>query len=254
MGRFYWAQIRNLGHPFKDSDVGDLLTCAPHFCWFLCDMAATRIKICGITRPEDALAVAASGADALGLIFYSPSPRAVTVDQAVAITEVLPPFLSVVALFVDEPIANIKRILANVPIGLIQFHGEETPEFCQQFGRPWIKALRVQPGLDIVDACRKYYRARGMLLDSFQAGVPGGTGKAFDWDLAPVNLSLPIVLAGGLDADNVGDAIGTLHPAAVDVSGGVERSPGIKDADKIHRFIAAVRAADQKVEGVVHGD
>ncbi len=217
-------------------------------------MTATRIKICGITRPEDALAVAASGADALGLVFYSRSPRAVTVEQAVAITEVLPPFLSVVALFVDEPIANIKRILSTVPIGLIQFHGTESPEFCQQFGRPWIKALRVQPGLDIADACRKYHRASGVLLDSFQAGVPGGTGKTFDWDLAPVNLPLPVVLAGGLDAANVGEAIRTLHPAAVDVSGGVERSPGIKDAEKIHRFIAAVRAAEQKMDGVVHVD
>lgn len=207
-------------------------------------MAATRIKICGITRPEDARAVAASGADAIGLVFYSASPRAVTVDQAVAITAVVPPFVTVVALFVDEPVASIERILESVPIDLIQFHGEESPEFCQQFGRPWLKALRVQPGIDIADACRKYHRARAVLLDSFKAGVPGGTGQAFDWELTPANLPLPVVLAGGLHPDNVGDAIRALHPAAVDVSGGVESAPGIKDAEKIHRFIAAVRAAE----------
>jgi phosphoribosylanthranilate isomerase len=254
MGRFYSAQIRNLAPSCKDSVAGDLLSCAPDFCRFLGDMVATRIKICGITRQEDALAVAASGADALGLVFYGASPRAVTVDQAAAIAGVVPPFVSIVALFVDEPIASIERILETVPIDLIQFHGDESPEFCQQFGRPWIKALRVKPGLDIADACRKYHRARGVLLDSWQAGVPGGTGQSFDWDLAPDNLTLPIVLAGGLHSQNVGDAIRTLHPAAVDVSGGVERSPGIKDADKIHHFIAAVRAAEHKVDGVVHVD
>lgn len=211
-------------------------------------MMATRIKICGITRQEDALAVAVSGADALGLVFYSASPRAVTVDQAFGIAAVVPPFLSIVALFVDEPIASIERILDAVPIDLIQFHGDESPEFCQQFGRPWIKALRVKPGLDIADACRRYHRARGVLLDSWQAGMPGGTGKTFDWDLAPGNLPLPTVLAGGLHEGNVGDAIESLHPAAVDVSGGVEHSPGIKDAHKIQRFVAAVRAADRKVD------
>ena len=216
-------------------------------------MAATRIKICGITRPEDALAVAASGADALGLVFWGASPRAVSIEQAVAIVDVVPPFLSVVALFVDEPPASIERILSTVPIDLIQFHGDESPEFCQQFGRPWIKALRVKPGLDIAASCRKYRGARGVLLDSWKEGVPGGTGKTFDWSLAPGELSLPTILAGGLHAGNVGEAISTLLPAAVDVSGGVESSPGIKDADKIEQFVAAVRAV-QHVDGVVHVD
>lgn len=219
-------------------------------------MVATRIKICGITRQEDALAVAASRADALGLVFYDPSPRAVTVEQAAEIASVVPPFMTIVALFVDEPIASIERILDTVAIGLIQFHGNESPEFCQQFGRPWIKALRVRPGLDLTEESWKYHGARGVLLDSWQTGVPGGTGKTFDWALAPGNLPLPTILAGGLHEGNVGDAINRLHPAAVDVSGGVEHSPGIKDADKIQRFVAAVRAADRKLDldGVGHVD
>lgn len=217
-------------------------------------MASTRIKICGITRKEDALAVVDSGADALGLVFYAASPRAVTIEQAAAIAAVVPPFVSVVALFVDEPMGSIERILDAVPIDLIQFHGDESPEFCQQFGRPWIKALRVKPGLDIADVGHRYRRARGLLLDSWQEGVPGGTGKPFDWQLALVDMPLPVVLAGGLHEENVGEAIRILKPAAVDVSGGVESSPGIKDTRKIHRFIAAVRAAEQQVDGVEHVD
>ncbi len=217
-------------------------------------MAATRVKICGITRSEDALAVAASGADALGLVFYGASPRSVSIGQAQAIAEVVPPFLSIVALFVDEPLANIKRILAAVPIDLIQFHGDESPQFCAQFERPWIKALRVKPGLDIAARYRAYRGARAVLLDSWQAGVPGGTGTTFDWTLAPGDLPLPTILAGGLHEGNVGDAIRTLYPAAVDVSGGVEKSPGVKDADKIHRFVAAVRAAENRLDGVAHVD
>jgi phosphoribosylanthranilate isomerase len=215
-------------------------------------MASTRIKICGITRLEDARAVTASGADAIGLVFYADSPRAVTTDQAADIVAVVPPFVSVVALFVNEPVASIKRILGKVPIDLIQFHGDESPEFCQQFDRPWIKALRVRPGLDIASACRQYRRARGVLLDSWHEGVPGGTGQAFDWNLAPGNLSLPVVLAGGLHEGNVGDAIRALRPAAVDVSGGVESAPGVKDAHRIQRFIAAVRVADQQLDGLAN--
>lgn len=208
-------------------------------------MATTRIKICGITREEDALAVVDSGADAIGLVFYSASPRAVTVDRAAALAAVIPPFVSVVALFVDEPAESIERILHSVPIDLIQFHGDESAEFCRQFNRPWIKALRVRPSVDIAQECRNYQGARGVLLDSWQPGVPGGTGTSFDWQLPPAHLPLPIVLAGGLHEHNVGDAIRTLRPAAVDVSGGVESSPGIKDAGRIQRFIAAVRAVGQ---------
>ncbi len=212
-------------------------------------MTQTRIKICGITRPEDASLAVACGADAIGLVFYAKSPRAVTVEQAQRIVQVVPPFVSVVALFVNELADQIDRILQSVQIDLIQFHGDEPPEFCEQFGRPWVKALRVRPGLDIQGLCHTYQGARGLLLDSWQEGVPGGTGKVFDWQLAPRNLTLPVVLAGGLDADNVSAAIESLQPAAVDISGGVEQSPGIKDADKIRRFIAAVHAADQQLDG-----
>lgn len=188
---------------------------------------------------------AASGADAIGLVFYAGSPRAVGLEQAAEIAAAVPPFVTVVALFVDEPVELVERTLQHVPVDLIQFHGEETPAFCRQFARPWVKALRVRPGLDIRTACEQYGGARGVLLDSWQQGVPGGTGRTFDWALAPQDLPLPVVLAGGLNAGNVGAAIARLRPAAVDVSGGVESAPGIKDRTKIARFVAAVRAVDR---------
>jgi len=213
-------------------------------------MMHTRIKICGITRPGDAQAAVAHGADAIGLVFYGKSPRAVTVEQAQRIVAVVPPFVSVVALFVDELADEITRILDSVQIDLIQFHGDEAPAFCQQFGRPWVKALRVRPDTNLEEACHTYQNARGVLLDSWQEGVPGGTGRVFDWQLASRELPLPVVLAGGLHADNVGSAIARVQPAAVDVSGGVEQSPGIKDAGKIRRFVAAVRAADLQLDGL----
>ncbi len=212
-------------------------------------MIHTRIKICGITSPGDAQAVVASGADAIGLVFYADSPRAVTVEQAQGIVAVVPPFVSVVALFVDETADAITRILDTVQVDLIQFHGDETAEYCRQFGRPWVKALRVRPGLNLEAACRNYRGARGVLLDSWQEGVPGGTGRVFDWQLASTELSLPVVLAGGLHAENVGTAIARVRPAAVDVSGGVEHSPGIKNSEEIRRFVAAVRVADQQLDG-----
>ena len=217
----------------------------PYFLQALGKMASTRIKICGMTRPEDARTATDCGADAIGMIFYAGSARAVTVEQAVEVAAVVPPFVTIVALFVNEPAASIERILGSVPIDLIQFHGDESPEFCQQFGRPWIKALRVKPGLDIVAECEKFSAARAVLLDSWKEGEPGGTGTSFDWQSATDELPLSLVLAGGLHEGNVGDAIGVLHPAAVDVCSGVELSPGIKDALKIQRFIEAVRRADQ---------
>jgi len=213
-------------------------------------MNHTRIKICGITRPEDAQAAVANGVDAIGLVFYGKSPRAVTVEQAQRIVAVVPPFVSVVALFVDELADEITRILGSVQIDLIQFHGDEEPEFCRQFERSWVKALRVRPETNLEEACHTYQGARGVLLDSWQEGVPGGTGRVFDWQLASRELPLPVVLAGGLYADNVGSAIARVQPAAVDVSGGVEHSPGIKDAGKIRRFVAAVRAADLQLDGL----
>ena len=196
----------------------------------------------------------AHGADAIGLVFYAKSPRAVTIDQAAQIVAVVPPFVTVVALFVDESIDNIMHVLQRVPIDLMQFHGDETAEFCRQFARPWVKALRVKPETDISAVCQIYGAARGVLLDSWQQGVPGGTGRTFDWRLAPRELPLPVILAGGLHEGNVGTAIGALRPAAIDVSGGVESSPGIKDAAKIRRFIEAVRAADQQLDGLVNDE
>lgn len=209
-------------------------------------MSPTRIKICGITRPEDALAAASSGADAIGLVFYADSPRAVTVQEAKDIAQVLPPFVTLVSLFVNAPAETISNVLSQVPVGLIQFHGDEDSRFCRGFGRPWIKALRVRESMNVAKEAAALSGATGVLLDAWQEGVPGGTGKTFDWALANEQLPLPMVLAGGLDEVNVGDAIGGLRPWAVDVSGGVESSPGIKDAEKIQRFVAAVRAADQK--------
>ena len=209
-------------------------------------MSPTRIKICGITRPEDALAAASSGADAIGLVFYADSPRAVTVQEAKDIAQVLPPFVTLVSLFVNAPAETISDVLSQVPVGLIQFHGDEDNRFCRGFGRPWIKALRVRDSMNVAKEAAALSGATGVLLDAWQEGVPGGTGRTFDWALVNEQLPLPVVLAGGLDEVNVGDAIGGLRPWAVDVSGGVESSPGIKDAEKIQRFVAAVRAADQK--------
>jgi phosphoribosylanthranilate isomerase len=214
----------------------------------------TRIKICGITACEDARAAVDFGVDAIGLVFYANSPRAVTAAEAAKIVKVVPPFVSVVALFVDEPVDSIRRILDQVPLDLIQFHGSEPAAFCEQFRRPWLKALRVQKGMDIAAHCADYSNARGILLDSWQQGVPGGTGKTFDWSLVGGNLPLPVVLAGGLDENNVGHAIAQLQPQAVDVSGGVEQSPGRKDTGKIERFIAAVRAADVLMDGTSDDD
>jgi phosphoribosylanthranilate isomerase len=222
----------------------------PSFLLAARDMTSTRIKICGISTAQDARAASDMGADAIGLVFYGKSPRAVSADQAVAIAAAVSPFVSVVALFVDEPVANIERILSRVPIDVIQFHGEESADYCQQFNRPWIKALRVKASFDIEAASRQYSSARGILLDSWKDGVPGGTGIAFDWELALGKLSRPIVLAGGLNEVNVAKAIETVRPAAVDVSGGVESSPGVKDVHKLRRFIAAVRAADQSLAEV----
>jgi phosphoribosylanthranilate isomerase len=154
------------------------------------------------------------------------------------------PFVTVVALFVDASKVAIEQVLAAVPVDVIQFHGQESATYCEQFERPYLKAVRVKPGLDLAAAIAPYGRARGVLLDSWQDGVPGGTGKTFDWQLASGRIAKPMVLAGGLDAANVGAAMAQLHPAGVDVSGGVESSPGIKCPRRIAEFVRAVRAAD----------
>ncbi|MCV9921686.1 MULTISPECIES: phosphoribosylanthranilate isomerase [Pseudomonas] len=206
-------------------------------------MSNVRSKICGITRIEDALAAAEAGADAIGLVFYAKSPRAVDVQQARAIIAALPPFVSTVGLFVNASRCELNEILEAVPLDLLQFHGDETPADCDGFHRPWIKALRVRPGDDLEAQCKHYANASGILLDTFVAGVPGGTGEAFDWSLVPQRLSKPIILAGGLNPGNVGQAIAQVGPYAVDVSGGVEQAKGIKDAAKIEAFVRAVKQA-----------
>ncbi|MDX5370858.1 MAG: phosphoribosylanthranilate isomerase [Pseudomonadaceae bacterium] len=202
-------------------------------------MTAVRVKICGITRVEDALAAAAAGADAIGLVFYARSPRAVGIEQAQAIIAALPPFVTTVGLFVDANRDELAHILASVPLDLLQFHGDETREQCEGFGRPYIKALRVKAGDDIAAQVQRYPSASGVLLDTYVEGVPGGTGEAFDWSLVPQDLSKPVILAGGLRPDNVAAAVAQVRPYAVDVSGGVEASKGIKDAQKIGAFIRA---------------
>lgn len=205
-------------------------------------MAVVRSKICGITRVEDALAAAEAGADAIGLVFYAKSPRSVSVQQARAIVAALPPFVTSVGLFVDASRCELGEILDAVPLDLLQFHGDETPDECDHYGRPYIKALRVKPCDDIAAHVARYANARGVLLDTFVPGIPGGTGEAFDWSLVPAQLSKPVILAGGLTAANVAQAIGQVRPFAVDISGGVESAKGIKDAAKIHAFMEAVRS------------
>lgn len=205
-------------------------------------MSAVRSKICGITRIEDALAAVEAGADAIGLVFYAKSPRAVNVQQARAIIAALPPFITTVGLFVNASRCEVNETLDAVPLDLLQFHGDETPEECDGYHRPYIKALRVKAGDQIVEACRRYRNARGILLDTYVEGVPGGTGETFDWALIPDDLEKPVILAGGLTSANVAQAIAQVRPYAVDVSGGVEKSKGIKDREKILAFMSAVQA------------
>ncbi|WP_434987502.1 phosphoribosylanthranilate isomerase [Pseudomonas protegens] len=208
-------------------------------------MPAVRSKICGITRIEDALAAVAAGADAIGLVFYAKSPRAVNVQQARAIIAALPPFVTSVGLFVNASRCELGEILDAVPLDLLQFHGDESAADCEGYHRPYIKALRVKAGDDIAAACLAYPRASGILLDTYVEGVPGGTGEAFDWSLVPQGLSKPIILAGGLTPDNVAAAIARVRPYAVDVSGGVEQGKGIKDPAKIQAFMQAVRRSNE---------
>ncbi len=210
----------------------------------------TRTKICGITRVEDALAAAKCGADAIGLVFYDRSPRHVSIMQARELANVLPPFVSIVGLFVDAEAAFVDEVLAKVPLDLLQFHGEETPGYCGQFSRPYLKAIRVKAGVDLLQCASEFKGARGMLLDAHVDGIPGGTGATFDWKLIPQKLPLPVILSGGLDAGNIAAAIMQVRPYAVDVSSGVEAAKGIntlkgiKDAAKIASFINEVNRID----------
>jgi phosphoribosylanthranilate isomerase len=196
-----------------------------------------RVKICGVTRVEDALAAAAAGADAIGLVFVEKSPRFVRFEQARAIVSALPPFITIVGLFVDASASRIREVLGQVPLDLLQFHGRETPEDCQQYGYPYIKVVRMVPGVDLVAAAQQYREASGLLLDAYDPQIAGGTGATFDWTQVPPNLGKPVILAGGLTPENVARAIQAVRPYAVDVSSGVEQSKGIKDAAKIAAFI-----------------
>lgn len=203
-------------------------------------MSVVRSKICGITRIEDALVAAEAGADAIGLVFYAKSPRAVSIQQARDIVAALPAFVTTVGLFVNASREELNDVLAGVALDLLQFHGDESPAECESYQRPYIKALRVKPGDDIAQLASPYAKARGILLDTYVPGVPGGTGAAFDWSLVPSGLPQPVILAGGLSAANVQAAIEQVRPYAVDVSGGVEAGKGIKDAAKIRAFMQAV--------------
>jgi phosphoribosylanthranilate isomerase len=204
----------------------------------------TRAKICGITTIGDGRMAARHGADAIGLVFYPPSPRHVSVRQAAAIAAALPPFVTTVGLFVNPQVSEVEAVLRELRLDMLQFHGDETPEFCTSFGVPWLKAVRVKPGVDLVQCAIRYHEAKGLLLDAFVAGTPGGTGLSFDWALIPAELPLPVILSGGLAPDNVRAAIEQVKPWAVDVSSGVEASKGIKDAAKIAAFMQGVHSAN----------
>ncbi len=196
-----------------------------------------RIKICGFTRPEDAATAAELGADAVGLVFYEKSKRAVNIETAQRIVRALPPFVGVVALFVNEEAARIEEILAQVPIDIIQFHGDEPPEFCRRFARPYIKAVRVQNTADIIAALETYPDARAVLFDAHIEGEYGGTGHSFDWQMLPQNLNGHWILSGGLTPDNVAEAVRITGAQTVDVSSGVESAAGIKSVAKMAEFI-----------------
>lgn len=209
-------------------------------------MFRTRVKICGITRPEDALVAVDLGVDALGLVFYAPSPRNVTIATAADVARQIPAFVSVVGLFVNAEPSFVEEVIANVGLSLLQFHGDETPEDCERFGLPYIKAIRVKADTNLVQYARDFTSAKALLLDTYTEGVAGGTGQLFDWNLIPSALPKPVILAGGLLANNVAQAIRQVKPYAVDVSGGVEATKGIKDAQKIAAFMQQVDLSGNK--------
>jgi phosphoribosylanthranilate isomerase len=205
----------------------------------------TRVKICGLTREQDVRSAVELGADAIGLVFHAPSPRAVSLDLAAALAATVPAFVTVVGLFVDAEPEAVRRVLRQVSLGALQFHGTEPPDYCAFFDRPWIKAVAMRDGIDPRVEAERYAGATSLLLDTFDARFAGGTGRRFDWDRVPAELASRIVLAGGLDAGNVAEAVVRVRPHAVDVGGGVEASKGIKDRNKIAEFMQGVRNGDQ---------
>ena len=214
--------------------------------------AKTRIKMCGLTRPQDMQAAVDAGADAVGLVFYPPSPRHVGLEQAAALARQVPPFVTLVGLFVNADPVQLRATLAAVPIHLLQFHGDEDEAYCRQFDRPFIKAARVKPGMDLLQYAQAFPSAQAILLDAFVEGYGGG-GKVFDWTLIPERLDKPVILSGGLDVANVADAVRRVRPAAVDVSSGIESGKGIKDAEKMQAFVAAVRGAEVEMKETLAG-
>ena len=200
----------------------------------------TRIKICGINHRDDALKAVECGADAIGLIFVEKSPRFVSLTEARVIAESMPPFVTVVGLFMNASAETVREALKVVPLNLLQFHGEESPEFCDQFAKPYIKVLRMRENVNVIAFAQEYPNAAGILLDTYHKGVGGGTGQSFDWALIPGNMPLPLILAGGLNPENVASAVETVKPYAVDVSSGVESEPAVKDHKKIEQFIKEV--------------
>ena len=206
-------------------------------------MPRTAIKICGLTRKEDLLDAIDAGADAVGLVFYKPSPRYVNLAKARELARWVPPNVCLVGLFVNASVEEVNTVLNAVPLDLLQFHGDEDEAYCRQFKRPYLKAARMVPGFDLLEYANRFPSAQALLLDAFVEGYGGG-GKTFDWSLIPKSLPLPIVLSGGLSPDNVTEAVRAVRPAGVDVSSGVELSKGVKDAAKITAFIAGVKKAD----------
>ena len=206
-------------------------------------MSRTAIKICGFTRKEDLLDAIAAGADAVGLVFYKPSPRYVNLAKARELARWVPPNVCIVGLFVNASVEEVNTVLNAVPLDLLQFHGDEDEAYCKQFKRPYLKAARMAPGFDLLEYANRFPSAQALLLDAFVEGYGGG-GKTFDWSLIPKSLPLPIVLSGGLNPDNVTEAVRVVRPAGVDVSSGVELSKGVKDVAKITAFIAGVKEAD----------
>ncbi len=203
---------------------------------------APRIKVCGLTRVEDVQAAVAAGVDAIGLVFYPESPRHVTIAQAVTLCREIPPFVTIVGLFVNPSRAEVHRVVESVPLNLLQFHGDETVDQCEGFGLPYLRAARVRPGVDLLEFASQFPSARALLLDTWTPAY-GGSGESFDWSLVPASCPLPVILSGGLTPDNVAEAIRQVRPVAVDVSSGVESAKGIKDAAKIRAFVSAVRGS-----------
>lgn len=212
-------------------------------------MTRTRVKICGITRQQDALEAISAGADALGFVFYAPSPRAVLPMQVQAITALLPPFVSKVGLFVNASASEVREAIVTAGLDCLQFHGDESADYCTQFNLPYYKAIRVKPGVNLIQCELDFTSATALLLDTYSEKAVGGTGEAFDWSVIPAGMQKPLVLAGGLNPDNVTQAMHQVHPYALDVSGGVEAEKGIKSAQKIAAFMQQVMQCDAARNG-----